>query len=260
MGAGTVQDVYAISSLLVVVAVSLLITRVATVILVASGMSTQAARFQARSAFTGSGFTTSESEHVVDHPLRRRVIMVLMLLGNAGIVAAVSSLMLGFQSRGVGAAGYRILELVAGLIALVLLSRSAWVDRRLTRFIARMLRRFTDLPDRDVAGLLRLSGDYAVSELAVAAGDWLADRTLAELALRDEGVAVLGISRPHEEYVGTPVGPTVVREGDVLVVYGRAASVHEIDHRPAGPLGDQSHQRAVALHHRVVADQGSRPG
>lgn len=49
----------AISSLLMVVAVSLVITTVATVVLVATGMSTQSARFQARSAFTGAGFTTS---------------------------------------------------------------------------------------------------------------------------------------------------------------------------------------------------------
>jgi hypothetical protein len=45
---------------------SLLITRVATVIVTATGMSRQAARFQARAAFIGAGFTTSESAQVVD--------------------------------------------------------------------------------------------------------------------------------------------------------------------------------------------------
>ncbi len=64
----------AITTLLVVVAVSLLITRVATVILTATGMSREAARFQARSAFSTAGFTTRESEAVVDHPIRRKVI------------------------------------------------------------------------------------------------------------------------------------------------------------------------------------------
>ena len=92
----------AISSLLLVVAVSLLITRVATVVLVATGMSKPSARFQARSAFTGSGFTTRESENVVDHPTRRRVIMTLMLLGNAGIVASASTLILGFKQSNFG--------------------------------------------------------------------------------------------------------------------------------------------------------------
>ncbi len=75
------MGVIAIASFLLVIAVSLVITRVATVVLVASGMSRQHARFQSRSAFTGTGFTTSEAESVLNHPLRRKVVMLLMLLG-----------------------------------------------------------------------------------------------------------------------------------------------------------------------------------
>ncbi|MGH9127913.1 MAG: potassium transporter TrkA [Acidimicrobiales bacterium] len=202
----------AISSLLFVMAVSLVITRVATVILAATGMSAQSARFQARSAFTGAGFTTSESERVVDHPLRRRVIMTLMLLGNVGIVAAASTLILGFKG-GAGFAGTRVLELVAGMMALVFLSRSRWVDRRLTALISRVLKRYTDLAVRDVAGLLNLSGSYAVSELAVSEGDWVSGRALVDLALRDEGVVVLGITRSGGAYLGAPVGSTTAQTG-----------------------------------------------
>lgn len=60
----------AVVSLLVVLTVSLLVTRIATVALTATGLSRETARFQARSAFSGSGFTTSESEAVVRHPVR----------------------------------------------------------------------------------------------------------------------------------------------------------------------------------------------
>lgn len=177
----------AIGSLLLIVAISLLITRVATVVLTASGMSRESARFQARSAFTGAGFTTSEAEAAVDHPLRRRVIGALMLLGNVGIVAAASSTILGFRGGAFGHTWWRVLELAGGLIALVYLSRSRWVDRRLTALIGRLIHRYTDLGSRDVAGLLKLSGDYTVSELAVREGDWVAGRSLAELGLRDAG-------------------------------------------------------------------------
>ncbi len=75
-------------SILIVLVISLLVVRVATVALTLTGMSQQMAKFQARSAFTGAGFTTSESENVVGHPVRRRIIMLLMLVGNAGIVTA----------------------------------------------------------------------------------------------------------------------------------------------------------------------------
>lgn len=52
-----------ITSLLVVVTRSILVTRIATLALTHTGLSREAASFQARSAFTGVGFTTSEAEH-----------------------------------------------------------------------------------------------------------------------------------------------------------------------------------------------------
>lgn len=224
---------YAIGSLLAIVAVSLLVTRAATVVLVATGLSRQAARFQARSAFTGSGFTTQESERVVDHPVRRRVIMILMLAGNAGLVAAASTLILGFRGDGHGRDWVRILELVGGLILLVYLSRAAWVDRRLTGLIARLLRRFTDLPVQDRGYLAEMPDGHVVAELVVREGGWLAGRSLGELRLRDEGATVLGIERRDEGYRHAPDGDDVVCAGDTLIVSASEALVRELDRRPA---------------------------
>lgn len=235
---------FAIGSLLLIAAVSLLVTRVATVILTASGVPQHVARFQARSALTGSGFTTSESEGVVSHPIRRRVIAVLMLLGNVGIVGAASSAIIGFH--GTNRAGWRVVELVAGLLALVLISRSRRVDRMLTAAIARVLRRYTDVPNRDLSGLLNLSGDYAVQELAVNPGDWMAGRPLGALRLRDEGVVVLVVTKPDGSYAAAPDGQTLIEGGDNLVLYGRSERLRELDRRPAGEAGTRAHESAVA--------------
>jgi len=93
----------ALLSFLIVLVISILVTKIATLALVHTGLSDQTARFQARSAFSGVGFTTSEAEQVVNHPVRRKVLMALMLLGNAGMVSAVSSLILTFVNLGQGA-------------------------------------------------------------------------------------------------------------------------------------------------------------
>ena len=45
------------------------LTRIATVALQLTGLSKANARFQARSAFTGVGYTTSEAEDTVNHPV-----------------------------------------------------------------------------------------------------------------------------------------------------------------------------------------------
>ena len=74
---------------LIVFTLSLVVIRIATVGLTLTGVSKDLAQFQALSAFTGSGFTTKESENIVNHPLRRRIAMHLMLLGHVGIVAVI---------------------------------------------------------------------------------------------------------------------------------------------------------------------------
>lgn len=84
----------------VVLSLSLIITRIATIALALTGLSEEAARFQARSAFTGTGFTTSEAEKVVNHPVRRRIIILLMVARSAGLVSIVISLVLSFGGSG----------------------------------------------------------------------------------------------------------------------------------------------------------------
>lgn len=147
----------AVATLLVVVFVSLIATRVATIALIATGLSRPLARFQARSAFTGVGFTTNEAERVVHHPARRRIISTLMLLGNAGIAAVVASVVLTFFDSGGGRAlTLRIVLLAVGLGALSWIATSSWVDRLASRLISRMLDRYTSLEVRDIGNLLEL--------------------------------------------------------------------------------------------------------
>lgn len=76
--------------------------------------------------------------------------------------------------------------------------------------------------------------------------DWMAGRRLAQLGLRDEGVAVLGVTRKGGHYVGAPGGGTLVQPGDLLVVYGDEQRLQSLDDRPSGPDGDAQHAAAVA--------------
>ena len=222
----------AVISLFAVVLASMLVTRVATVMLSLTGLSRESARFQARSAFTGAGFTTAESESVVEHPVRRRIIMSLMLLGNAGIVTGLASLLLSFSTADSGSDAFtRLLLIVGFLFVLNRLAASRVADRALSRLIERALRRFTDLDIRDYAGLLRLTADWVVGEIIVEPGDWFSGRTISELQLRDEGVVVLGIERTGHRYVGAPTSRTRFHDGDKVVLYGQRDTIGRIDAR-----------------------------
>lgn len=241
-----------IATVLIVMLVSLLITRVATVALTLTGLSREAARFQARSALSGTGFTTSEAEAVVGHPVRRRVVMTLMLVGSAGLVTVIATLMLGFTDAGGRQALHRILALLGGLVALFLLARSAWFDRRLSWMIAKVLNRWTELDARDYGALLHLTESFAVGEIAVREGDWIAGGALEDLRLREEGVVVLGITLAEGSWIGSPPFDLEIRPGDRVIAYGPAAGLKDLDHRPAGPEGDAAHEAAVEAHREQV--------
>jgi hypothetical protein len=240
--------VVAILSLLAILTLSVVITRVATVMLTATGLSRDIARFQARSAFSGAGFTTNESESVVNHPVRRRIVLQLMLLGAAGIVTSLTSLLLSFAGTTGQQTANRIAVLVGGLVALRILAGSRLVDRALTRLTEWALRRYTRLNVRDYDKLLHISDDFAVAELEAREGDWLTGRELGELRLREEGVIVLGVYRRSEEYLGVPIGTTRIEPGDRIVVYGEDDAVPALAERPAGPAGDTAHEEAVSAY------------
>lgn len=246
----------AVLSLLVVVGLSLLVTRIASVALTHTGLSEQSARFQARSAFTGAGFTTEESERVVRHPVRRRIIQLLMLLGNAGVVTAASTLILSLVGTdGHGPDPWAMVLLLAGLAVLVTLYRSRWIDRRLSLAIDWALQRYTDVDVRDYSAVLRLRGDYQLVDLHIEDDSWMAGRRLGELRLRDEGLVVLGIERPDGTFLGVPDGDSEITVGSIVHLYGRAEAQQALDERHRGLRGDLEHRDACAQQARIADDE-----
>lgn len=234
----------AVLSVVIVVALGMLVTRIATVALVLTGMAEDAARFQARSALTGTGFTTTEAEAVVRDPARRQIVMMLMLASGAGAVSGVGALILGFAGVESASAGIeRALVLVTALAGLIWLSRRESVDRVLRRVIERFLRRWTSIDVRDYAELLHVSRDWRIAQVAVAPGTWLVAGPLDDLRLPDEGVVVLGVERDGD-WIGAPGRNVQLHPGDIVVLYGKRGVLNDLKERDAGPTGEVATARS----------------
>jgi hypothetical protein len=210
---------YAVATFLIVALLSLLFTRLATGALIATGMPPEVAGFQARSAFTGAGFTTTEAENVVNHPMRRRVISTTMFVGNLGVPTLVVSVLLGFLAPGPGETSSRAVALGVGIAVLVALAFSPPV----TRFFVEAGRRGT-LPmlRRALSGrvvpLLALGDGYQI--VAVSLSDDVPLRSIRGLQQALPDVRVLGI-RPagrSDAFVSRPPSDVEVHAGDDLVV------------------------------------------
>ncbi|GGZ46964.1 cation:proton antiporter regulatory subunit [Mesonia mobilis] len=235
-------------SLFVIITLSALVTKVAAIALMHTGLSTEIAKFQARSAYTGSGYTSQESEKLMNHPVRRKIVYMLMLIGNAGIITTLSSLMLTFLlPNNRSSLVYSLIFIVVALSALWFAIKSKVVDRWLSKMIDRALKKYTNIDVKDYAAILHLSGEYQISELRVRKTSWLAGKTLLELDLKSEGINVLGIQQKKGEYIGAPGGDDVINAGDVITMYGKAEIFKNIDARDDDFLGDWNHQKIVEL-------------
>lgn len=241
---------YALISLILIIALSMLIVRVGTVALVMTGLSREVASMQALSAYSGAGFTTEEAEETVAYPARRRVVKNLMRLGNVGLVTSMSSLVLSFTDPATRLE--RLVILVGAALVLVALARSTWFDRLLTPAIKRVLDRTASFELRDYTRLLNLHRDYHVADLAVSEDSWLAGESLGELQLRSqEGVVILGIQRRDGTYVGAPAAEDEITAGDTVIAYGREERLRELVDRSADD--QQAHEDAKDDHRRLLA-------
>ena len=234
-------------SLIVIFTLSILITKIATEALIHTGLSKEAAKFQARSAFTGVGYTTSEAENIVRHPVRRRIILSLMFIGNVGIISAIASLMLTFiNTNKEGVADYwRLLIIAISMILLWLITRSKLIERLVVKVINKALEKFTNLNVRDYVELLELTNEYEITVLKVNEGDWLEEKGLKELNLRQEGINLIGIRRKNGKYIGTPHGETRILTGDNLIIYGREKNLKNLEKRKENYQAEKEHEKAV---------------
>ncbi|QDT08990.1 TrkA C-terminal domain-containing protein [Planctomycetes bacterium K23_9] len=237
-------------SLLVTLGLSLLVTRIGSVALTLTGMAREVARFQARSAYSGCGYTTREAEQSLAHPVRRQIVMTLMLLGNLGVAAVAGTVVVSLTAN---LQGQNLLPaiclLFGGLLVLGIVAQSKWIEDQLNVVIQWSLKKWTKVDTRDYVSLLQLTTDYAVTELSVSPNDWLAKKTLIELRLPAEGVLVLGIRRREGDYLGAPHATTEIRAFDTVVLYGPIGRIKELDERRSGRRGDKAHQSAKAEHH-----------
>ena len=213
----------ALAWLLIIAVASLLIVRLGTTALTLTGLPRETAEFQAYSAFFGVGFTTRESEQVVNHPVRRRIMKHLILAGQVGLTSVIVPLVVTFVNVKSVGEGIEQLGMIVVSLGLLWLATNTHLFKSLVDLSVKLAFRragiFRQALDHEV--LLRLDAGFTVSEVVLERDHPLVGQTLADIKLTEQGIVVLGITRNDGIYVGVPRSETVCRPLDVLLVYGR---------------------------------------
>lgn len=209
-------------TLLVILTFSVVVVRTAAVALRLTGMPADVARFQARSAFTGAGFTTTESEAVVNHPIRRRVIGLLMLHGNIGLVTVLAAFTVSFVAteNSMTAISRQLFWLLGAIALLWFIALNPLADHVMCKSIGWLLQRMTSLGQQGPTVLLQVTGGYSVAEHTVVSGNGHDGTTLSDLCSGHPRFLVLGIEHDDGRYSSAPELGTPLVAGDKVVVYG----------------------------------------
>jgi len=205
--------------IIVVVFINVMIKKVAAAVLRLTGLDQPTADFQALSALTGTGFTTREAESVMTHPMRRRIISLLMIIGNAGTVVVIGGLIFSFLTITSPWAIFRFVILIVALYLIFKMATHIKLARFLSKKIEEKLRERYELQKSTLKKVLDLGENFGVAEITLHEGSSCVEKTLASSDLGKKKILVLAIER-DEERILVPRGNHKLHVGDNLICYG----------------------------------------
>lgn len=226
---------------IVVFVVSFVVVRIGAIAFQLTGIEWSMAKFQSLSCFTSTGFTTKEAELVTATPQRRRIASVLIVLGHAGFVTMIATLVNSLRAQQIIESGlsrsilpFELPPFWAQLINLAIIIVAVYAIYRIftnTRFA----RKLTDALRRRIIKkeifkpvsfeeLLLATGGYGVSRVIVGAESPILDRTLSESPLRSWDITVLAVIRGGET-IPNPAANVKILSGDELICFGKLDNI-----------------------------------
>jgi len=213
---------------IVIIVISAFIVKIASVALNLTGLDEKTSFFQALSAFTGTGFTTRDAEYVVNHDIRRRIIMFLMILGNAGLVSVITTLMLSFfKGGGVTPALINITIILLAILLLIKVSLNKDITRKLTKKIEQNLIKSPTFTKRPVEEIMRLAEGYGIAEVTLGYDYDDIGKTLHESSFRKNDILIIAIER-GPVVLPTPGAADRLLPNDTLICYGKLENIAKI--------------------------------
>ena len=228
---------------LIIMIISFIVVRIGAIAFELTGLESSLAHFQSLSCFTGTGFTTRESELVTAHSQRRQIASVLMILGNAGLVTLIatfvntmqSDIMLAdvivvpFLNWGIPRVLAPWLNLLVSFLAIFFLYKiftGTKFSRKLTDAIRTHLIKKNIIKVASFEELTLIAQGYGVLSVEVSTESSLADKTIMESHVRDLDVTVLAIEREGRMFPN-PTGSRKIIANDRVVCFGKIKNIQK---------------------------------
>lgn len=221
------SSLYFLLPTLLAILISFLFVRAAAIALMMTGLDKKRARFQALSAFSGTGFTTKEAELIVNHPRRRKIATWLMIMGNAGIVTVIVTATSSLATSRGYQLPINVFILIVGIFLIYKIATYRKFTRKWENYIERKLIKSPAYEEESTEDLLHFLEGYGLVKKIISEKSPLAGYSLSKCRLNEQRLLVLGIER-GKRWIPTPKAQEKMQVGDSIVVYGPLGVLREL--------------------------------
>ncbi|KAB7704918.1 hypothetical protein F9802_15245 [Bacillus aerolatus] len=188
-----------------------------------TGLETAVSRYQVVSMLTGTGFTTDESQLIIDHPVRRRLSMFLILFGAFSLAVIISSIT-NILSDDLRIKELSIINVV--LLTMLLIGKTPFIRNKLNKKFHYEMEKKLELSELPVKEALYLGEDDLVTDVFISEESDFIGRKVTDLIGRDEDISVLFIKRGKVN-IRRQLEKEKIQEGDQLFIYGNKEQIVE---------------------------------
>lgn len=210
----------------------ILIADIITTLFRLTGMTEERARFQVISLLTNSGFTTQESEAVVNLKIRRRLAKATMMFGYAFTVTILSTTVNVFMSMSDSELSAVIVLLPVLLLSLGIfycLRRFPWLKVRFDKWIETIGYRLMFGKDANQVILVEEYGSMVVAHIYLhTVPQILQNTTLAESGIMSEHKLMIMMVKASDGEAHQANGNTILKPKDTIMVLGNRKKIRDI--------------------------------
>lgn len=210
----------------------IIISDIITVFFRLTGMTEERARFQVISLLTNSGFTTQESEAVVNSTMRRRLATGTMLFGycfTVTILSATFNVFMNLSKTELSSILVAFPILILFLVMFLFLRRAPFFKRHFDHWIEALANRIMFGRDANQLLLVEEYGEMVLAHIYLhTVPDILNGITLGEADLAAKYQLAVMIVKPAKGDAYQAHADTVLHSNDTIMVLGKRKAIRKV--------------------------------
>ena len=190
-----------------------------------TGIPISKARFQVISLLSSTGFTTKESEMIVQHPTRRKLASWLMIFSYVS-TATFISFFVSMLSDTVTSIGF-FAVIVIFLFVILIFHKSSLLEKIENKIEDKILKsELWNKINSKTSILITSSRGYGIYEVYISKTNRLVGKSIKESELKSKEIEVLNIDK-GDKFIKFPLSDYVFDIFDKVTVYGNLKNIRE---------------------------------